>query len=145
QVRSFARVMHDLTDTDAQAVQSKRADDLAEANRSREEFMALLSHELRNPLTPILNALGIFRSMKTDDPIVQQAGAVIERQIGQMVRLVDDLLDVGRITKGKLRLEKQPKKLRPDVLRHTNRASLNVCQIGGLLNSLTQHRVLRRA
>jgi CheY-like chemotaxis protein/nitrogen-specific signal transduction histidine kinase len=104
--------MHDLTDSEAQAVQSKRADDLAEANRSREEFMALLSHELRNPLSPILNALGIVRSMKTDDPIVQQAGAVIERQVGQMVRLVDDLLDVGRITKGKLRLEKKPIELR---------------------------------
>ena len=112
QVRSFARVMHDLTDTEAQAAQTKRADDLADANRSREEFMALLSHELRNPLAPILNALGILRAIKTDDPIVQQASSVIERQIGQMVRLVDDLLDVGRITKGKLRLVKEPVELR---------------------------------
>ena len=104
--------MHDLTDADAQAAQKKRSDDLVEANRSREEFMALLSHELRNPLSPILNALGILQGIKTSDPIVQQAGSVIERQVGHMVRLVDDLLDVSRIGKGKLGLVKEPVELR---------------------------------
>jgi len=112
QVRSFARVMHDLTDTEAQAAQKKRSEDLTEAGRSREEFMALLSHELRNPLSPILHALGILQGIKADDPIVQQAGSVIERQIGHMVRLVDDLLDVSRIAKGKLRLDNEPVELR---------------------------------
>ena len=112
QIRSFARVMHDLTDSEAQVAQQKRGDDLAEANRSKEEFMALLSHELRSPLSPILYALSIQRQIKTDDPILQQAGSVIERQIGQMVRLVDDLLDISRITKGKLRLNKEPVELR---------------------------------
>ena len=112
QVRSFARVMHDLTDTQAQDAQKKRADDLAEANRSKEEFMALLSHELRNPLSPILNALEILRRMKTNDPIIVQAGDIINRQVLQMVRLVDDLLDISRITKGKLRLTKEKVELR---------------------------------
>ena len=112
QARSFARVMHDLTDSQAQEAQKKRADALAEANRSKEEFMALLSHELRNPLSPILNALNILRQMRTDDPIIEQAGSVIERQVGQMVRLVDDLLDISRITKGKLRLQKEQVDLR---------------------------------
>ena len=112
QVRSFVRVMHDLTDGQAQVAQKKRADDLADANRSKEEFMALLSHELRTPLSPILNALSIQRQTKTDDPILQQAGYVIERQVGQMVRLVDDLLDISRITKGKLQLNKEPVELR---------------------------------
>jgi PAS domain S-box-containing protein len=107
QVRSFARVMHDLTDGQAQEVQRKRADELADANRSKEEFMALLSHELRNPLSPILNALDVQRQVKCDDPILQQAGNIIERQVRQMVRLVDDLLDISRITKGKLRLNKE--------------------------------------
>jgi CheY-like chemotaxis protein len=74
--------------------------------------MALLSHELRNPLAPILNALSIQRDIKTADPILQQAGRVIERQVGQMVRLVDDLLDIARITKGKLSLTKEPVELR---------------------------------
>jgi PAS domain S-box-containing protein len=122
QVRSFARVMHDLTDTEAQAAQKQRSEDLTEASRSREDFMALLSHELRNPLSPILNALAILRSIKTDDPIVQQAGSIIERQIGQMVRLVDDLLDVSRITKGKLQLVREPVELRVIVNRATESA-----------------------
>ena len=112
QVRSFARVMHDLTEGQAQEAQKKRADDLAEANRSKEEFMALLSHELRNPLSPILNALNVQRQVKTDDPILQQAGDIIERQVGHMVRMVDDLLDISRITKGKLRLNKERVELR---------------------------------
>ncbi len=107
QVRSFARVIHDLTDSQAQDAQKKRADDLAEANRSKEEFMAMLSHELRNPLSPILNALNILRQMRTNDPIIEQAGNIINRQVVQMVRLVDDLLDISRIAKGKLRLTRE--------------------------------------
>ena len=112
QARSFARVVHDLTESDAVQVQRKRADGLAEANRSKEEFMALLSHELRNPLSPILNALNILQQIRTDDPIIEQARNIISRQVGQMVRLVDDLLDISRITKGKLRLKKEQVELR---------------------------------
>jgi PAS domain S-box-containing protein len=112
QLRSYARVMHDLTDTEAQGAQKKRADDFAEANRNTEEFMALLSHELRNPLSPILNALSILRQMKTGDPIIEQAGNIINRQVVQLVRLVDDLLDISRITKGKLRLTKEKVEMR---------------------------------
>src|SRR5581483_8998319 len=104
QVHAFARVMHDLTGDQALEAEHKRADGLAEANRGKEEFMAMLSHELRNPLSPILNALGILRQVRTDDPVIQQAGGIIERQVKQMVRLVDDLLDISRMTKGKLRL-----------------------------------------
>jgi PAS domain S-box-containing protein len=107
QVRSFARVMHDLTESEKQLAEKHRADALSEANRSKEEFMALLAHELRNPLSPILHALNILRRMKTDDPIIAQAGNIIGRQVGQMVRLVDDLLDISRITKGKLQLRKE--------------------------------------
>lgn len=112
QARSFARVVHDLTESEAVQVQRRRADGLAEANRNQEEFMALLSHELRNPLSPILNALNILRQMKTNDPIIEQAGRIIDRQVGQMVRLVDDLLDISRITNGKLRLTKEKVELR---------------------------------
>ena len=112
QARSFARVMHDLTESEAVQDQRKRAEGLAEANRNKEEFMALLSHELRSPLSPIRNALDILRQMKTNDPIIAQAGHIIDRQVGVMVRLVDDLLDIGRITKGKLRLTKEPVELR---------------------------------
>ena len=115
--RSFARVTHDLTESEAVQAQRKRADNLAEANRNKEVFMALLSHELRSPLSPIVNALNILRQMKTNDPIIEQAGNIIDRQVGLMVRLVDDLLDISRITKGKLRLTKEAVDLR-DVLNH---------------------------
>lgn len=119
QARSFARVIHDLTEIEAVEAQRKRADGLAEANRSKEEFMALLSHELRSPLSPIRNAVDILRRMRTNDPVIEQAGNIIDRQVGVMVRLVDDLLDISRITKGKLRLTKEQVELRGVV----NRAS----------------------
>ncbi len=112
QTRSFARVVHDLTESEAVQEQRNRADGLADANRSKEEFMALLSHELRSPLSPVLHAVQILRQMKTNDPIIEQAGNVIDRQVGLMVRLVDDLLDISRITQGKLRLTKEPIDLR---------------------------------
>ena len=112
QTRSFARVMHDLTENEAVQAERRRADGLAEANRSKENFMALLSHELRSPLSPILNAVSVLSQMKTTDPIIEQAGNIISRQVGLMVRLVDDLLDISRITKGKLRLTKEQADLR---------------------------------
>ena len=112
QARSFAVVIHDLSESEATEAQRKRADGLAEANRHKEEFMAILSHELRSPLSPILNALNILRQMRTNDPIIENAGNIIDRQVGQMVRLVDDLLDISRITKGKLRLTKEKVDLR---------------------------------
>jgi PAS domain S-box-containing protein len=112
QAQSFARVMHDLSESQATEAQRQRADGLAEANRNKEEFMALLSHELRSPLSPIVNALSILRRMRTTDPIIENAGNIIGRQVGQMVRLVDDLLDISRITKGKLRLTKEKVDLR---------------------------------
>ncbi len=112
QVHAFARVMHDLTADQEREAETRRADDLAAANRGKEEFMALLAHELRNPLSPILNALSILKQMRTGDPIIGQAGGIIERQVGQMVRLVDDLLDISRITKGKLRLTRERVELR---------------------------------
>lgn len=71
QAVSYGRVMHDLTDSQASEAQRKRADGLADANRNKEEFMALLSHELRSPLSPIVNALSILRQMRTNDPIIE--------------------------------------------------------------------------
>lgn len=130
QARSFARVVHDLTENAALQAQRKRADGLAEANRSREEFMALLSHELRSPLSPIRNALSILRQMKTNDPIIDQAADIIDRQVEVMVRLVDDLLDITRITKGKLRLTRTPVELR-GVVNHaaeTARPFMDACK-----------------
>jgi signal transduction histidine kinase/DNA-binding response OmpR family regulator len=81
--------------------------ELAEADRRKNEFLAMLAHELRNPLAPIRNALHIMRLTGGADTAVQSASAMMERQIGQMVRLVDDLLDVSRISRGNIELRKE--------------------------------------
>jgi len=80
---------------------------LKEADRRKNEFLATLAHELRNPLAPIRNALKIMRLTEGHDEFVHSASAMMERQIDQMVRLVDDLLDVSRITRGKLDLRRE--------------------------------------
>ena len=78
---------------------------LKEADRRKDEFLATLAHELRNPLAPIRNALEIMRLASGNPKAIEQARVMTERQVTQMVRLIDDLLDVSRITRGKLRLE----------------------------------------
>ena len=79
-------------------------DQLREADRRKDEFLALLAHELRNPLAPVVNAVNIMRLKETGDLDLQWCREVIERQAGQLTRLVDDLLDVSRITLGKIKL-----------------------------------------
>src|SRR6266852_1363763 len=79
-------------------------DDLREADRRKDEFLATLAHELRNPLAPISNALQILRLGGTRSAAAEQARTMMERQLVQLVRLVDDLLDVSRITRGKVEL-----------------------------------------
>src|SRR5262249_55453133 len=80
-----------------------------EADRRKDVFLAMLAHELRNPLAPIRNALHVIHMRGTERrQAVSHSYDVIERQIEHMVRLVDDLLDVGRITRGKINLQKEP-------------------------------------
>jgi PAS domain S-box-containing protein len=103
----FTKVMRDQTD------QKRLADQLlqhnvamSEADRHKNEFLAMLAHELRNPLAPIVNAIRVIQ-MAGDDPATFRAATdMMERQIGQMVRLVDDLLDVSRISRGTIELRK---------------------------------------
>lgn len=86
----------------------RRAEELASADRRKDEFLAMLAHELRNPLAPILNCLGLIRE---EDPGSQDVGlslAIAERQVKHMARLLDDLLDVSRFTQGKIQLQKSP-------------------------------------
>ena len=82
--------------------------ELEENSRRREQFLAMLSHELRNPLAAILNAAGVVRSSHAGASGLEQAGAVLERQGSHMARLLDDLLDVSRFANGKFELRKQP-------------------------------------
>lgn len=81
---------------------------LREADRRKDEFLATLAHELRNPLAPISSGLHILRTSGDDPQIASTAREIMERQVAQMVRLVDDLLDVARITTGKVELRREP-------------------------------------
>jgi signal transduction histidine kinase len=79
--------------------------EVQEADRRKNDFLAMLAHELRNPLAPIRSAVYILRKIGSTEPQARWAQDVIERQLNQMVRLVDDLLDVSRITRGKIVLQ----------------------------------------
>jgi len=81
-----------------------RAETLAESDRRKDEFLAMLGHELRNPLGAIANATHVLQQIGSDNPPVRRSVDVIHRQIQHLVRLVDDLLDVSRITRGKVEL-----------------------------------------
>jgi PAS domain S-box-containing protein len=85
----------------------RRADEaLKEANRNKDEFLALLAHELRNPLAPIRNSLQVMRLAGENGEVLAWVRGIMERQLGHMVRLIDDLLDVSRITRGKVELRR---------------------------------------
>jgi signal transduction histidine kinase len=86
---------------------ARRAGELRDADRLKDEFLATLAHELRNPLAPLRNSLEILRMAPDDKTVVAQARQVMDRQLRQLVRLVDDLLDVSRITTGKLVLKRE--------------------------------------
>ena len=103
--RGFAKVTRDLTER-------RRVTALEDEGRRVTNFLAMLGHELRNPLAPISNALELLKREKTDSPVVAHTRDIIGRQLRQMTRLVDDLLDVGRITSGKIHLESKPVRLR---------------------------------
>ena len=86
----------------------EQAQVLAELHRRKDEFLAMLSHELRNPLAPLTSAAELLGRQENQNPVHRQACQVIERQVGQMKHLIDDLLEVSRITSGNVRLRKEP-------------------------------------
>jgi PAS domain S-box-containing protein len=86
-------------------------DALREADRRKDEFLATLAHELRNPLAPIRNALQILNRSDRDEATARAAREMMQRQVAHMVRLIDDLLDVSRITRGRLALRREPVEL----------------------------------
>lgn len=90
------------------ATELKKSEEaLKEADRRKDEFLAILAHELRNPLAPIRNSLEVMKRVDGNSPLMVQSRGTMERQIGQMVRLIDDLLDVSRISRNKLELRKE--------------------------------------
>src|SRR6202012_1787718 len=78
-----------------------------ESDRRREEFLAMLAHELRTPLSPIRTGLQVLRVTESQE-VAARVRSMIERQIGNLSRLIDDLLDVSRITRGRISLKLQP-------------------------------------
>ena len=84
----------------------RNEDALRDADRRKDEFLAMLSHELRNPLAPIRNAVEVLKVPAASASQREAARDVIERQVGHLARLVDDLLDISRITRGKIELRK---------------------------------------
>jgi two-component system CheB/CheR fusion protein len=89
--------------------------ELKTASRRREQFLAMLSHELRNPLAAVLNAIRVMQRGRFDSEAMVKGQQVVERQARHMARLLDDLLDVSRITRGKFELRKADGDLRPSI------------------------------
>ncbi len=104
---------------------------LAEADRRKDEFLATLAHELRNPLAPISYAIGLLDG--TPDPVLRQVRERVERQLTHLSRLVDDLLDVSRVTSGKVELRAHPMDLR-DAIQHA-------VEVSRMLVDERQHRL----
>ena len=103
----FGTVSQDVTERKRLEDNLRRlAADLSAADRRKNEFLATLAHELRNPLAPMSNMLGVLKRAKGDQQVVERAHETIERQLDQMVRLVDDLLDWNRITHDRLELRR---------------------------------------
>jgi signal transduction histidine kinase len=102
-----------------------RASDLVQADRSKDEFLAMLAHELRNPLAPLRNAAEILQTPGATADERVQAQRIIGRQIENMTRMIDDLLDVSRITEGKIEL-----RLRPVALADILTAAASVARSG---------------
>ncbi|MCW5621956.1 MAG: PAS domain S-box protein, partial [Burkholderiales bacterium] len=106
----FAQITRDMTE-------ARRVLALEEASQRNNEFLAMLAHELRNPLAPIRNALAVVRSQDLGDPLLRHCLDTIDRQAAHLGRLVDDLVDVSRVTSGKISLQRQAVDLKTVVAR----------------------------
>jgi signal transduction histidine kinase len=115
---------------------------LEASDRRKDEFLAVLAHELRNPLAPIRNAVDILRLQGLSDPTAQAARDIIDRQLHQLVRLVDDLLDANRLNRGELLLRKERVELAAVVEQAVEGARPQILSGGQELTlSLPQHSV----
>ena len=126
---------------------------LKEADRRKDEFLAILAHELRNPLAPIRNAVAFMSRIAVDNPQVTWSRDVIDRQSTHLTRLVDDLLDISRITRGVIKLAKEPvsvgtlvaravETLQPVITEHKHQLTIDVVDdslvVTGDITRLTQ-------
>jgi PAS domain S-box-containing protein len=112
QLVGFAKVTRDMSER-------RRLQELESSSRRMNEFLAMLAHELRNPLAPIRNAVTIMQLETLTSPVLRNCRDVIDRQLAHVTRLVDDLLDVGRLNTGKIKLRKELLRLNEVVSRST--------------------------
>jgi PAS domain S-box-containing protein len=99
-LRGFAKITRDMTER-------RQVEALRVADRQKNEFLAMLAHELRNPLAPIRNGVQLLKMLR-DEAAIHETTEMMERQVLQLVRLVDDLMDISRIITGKIHIEKEP-------------------------------------
>jgi PAS domain S-box-containing protein len=136
-LRGFSKITRDLTQRRQLERARVEAELLTDLNRRKDEFLAMLSHELRNPLAPILNAVQLLSADLGGTPVQREARAIIERQVGQLREIVDDLLEVARVTTGNVRLRPEHLDLRgvvdravqttrPQVDRHGHQLAIDV-------------------
>ncbi|HET6425850.1 MAG TPA: CheR family methyltransferase, partial [Planctomycetaceae bacterium] len=119
----YMKVMRDQTEQKNREDELRRtAADLVDGNRNKDEFLAMLAHELRNPLAPIRSGLDLMKLLKDDPQTLEDAREVMERQTAQLIMIVDGLLDVSRISRGGLRLQKTDVRIE-DILRSAVEAS----------------------
>jgi PAS domain S-box-containing protein len=102
----FSGILRDISERKQLQRARAHAEALSDLNRRKDEFLAMLSHELRNPLAPISTAVQLLR-VRSDDATRQQALPILDRQVNHLSRLVDDLLDVSRISTGRIRLQQE--------------------------------------
>jgi signal transduction histidine kinase len=111
---SILLALEDVTERKRQANQLRQyAAELSATDHRKDEFLAMLAHELRNPLAPLHNAVLVLKTGAADPEAIARARDMMERQIQNMTRLIDDLLDVSRINQGKVQLRKEPVELVP--------------------------------
>jgi PAS domain S-box-containing protein len=115
QLLGFAKVTRDMSER-------RRLEELEQSSRRMNEFLAMLAHELRNPLAPIRNAVTIMQLQALPSPVLRNCRDVIDRQLTHVTRLVDDLLDIGRLTTGKIKLRKELLRLSDVVARSVETA-----------------------
>ncbi len=108
QLLGFGKILRDRTDLkQEEQVLRERASDLSVADDRKNVFLATLAHELRNLLAPLANSGQVLQMRSSDDPALRRVAEIIERQVRQMKRLVEDLMDVSRISRGSLQLQRQ--------------------------------------
>lgn len=112
---------------------------LRDSDRRKDEFLAVLAHELRNPLTPLRSGLDLLAMRKHDDPVLKRTLDVFDRQVTHMTRLVEDLMDVARIGKGKLQLQRELVRVGELVQRAAELSAPLFAKAGQTLHQVAEH------